>query len=465
MLKCPACGETLQTGYRAPCFRCSTYIGKENVAKSPTFSENMGVGIIPDVSSGTKIDLGYYILTREGELIVTFPEPKRHPVYGIYFSSIWKVNKTGELFKIFDPNGVINSYPAIGSDGTIYLGTYTHKLYALSAEGEKYWHVDIGHEVYAHISVDRKGIVYVAGFDKDGLYAVSPEGKIEWAFRVKGEIYSEPRFGRDRSIYFSDHERIYALDENGELKWSYNLPLVLDPPVIDDANEQIYFHSSEGEGKIVAFDFGGNLLWEITTMPESSDADHFLKGIMKSRKCFYNKGNPIETTKSGLLVYMESNRSVGNELMVLDLEGKEIGSLTLPPDSIYTVWGDTIFIGLKYGEVLAYSIDDITSSAEPLWEKSDPNPSIGLVVRGDKLINVGLIGMSAYNLSGELLWFFADPYLSLPKKEKVTKRITSLPIITDNGLLYSTEECDSSNEFYRLHLVRNESFIYNRIWL
>ena len=90
-------------------------------------------------------------------------------------------------WQTFTP-GYVTSSPALGSDGTVYVGSFDHKLYALDPD----------------------------------------TGKVRWSFATDAHIYSSPALadgpdGRTREIYIASADgSVYALDPSGHLLWRYD---------------------------------------------------------------------------------------------------------------------------------------------------------------------------------------------------------------------------------------------------
>ena len=71
----------------------------------------------------------------------------------------------------------VSSSPAIGSDGTVYVGSTDQKLYALSSKtGVKLWEFETGHWVQTSPAIGSDGTVYVGSRDKK-LYAIKADSK------------------------------------------------------------------------------------------------------------------------------------------------------------------------------------------------------------------------------------------------------------------------------------------------
>jgi len=77
----------------------------------------------------------------------------------------------------------VYSSPAIGSDGTVYVGSYDSKLYALSGKsGVKLWEFETGGRVSSSPAIGSDGTVYVGSDDKK-LYALNGKTGVKlWEF-------------------------------------------------------------------------------------------------------------------------------------------------------------------------------------------------------------------------------------------------------------------------------------------
>jgi len=83
---------------------------------------------------------------------------------------LWEF-KTGK-----SPFGV-NSSPAIGSEGTVYIGSWDNKLYAINGKsGVKLWEFETGYWVNSSPVIGSDGTVYVGSLDKK-LYALKTDSK------------------------------------------------------------------------------------------------------------------------------------------------------------------------------------------------------------------------------------------------------------------------------------------------
>jgi len=95
----------------------------------------------------------------------TKPEPKVDPT------------KHERFFWEFETGDVVSSSPAIGSDGTVYVGSEDKKLYAINGKsGDKLWEFETGGGVFSSPAIGSDGTVYVGSKDKK-VYAIKTDSK------------------------------------------------------------------------------------------------------------------------------------------------------------------------------------------------------------------------------------------------------------------------------------------------
>jgi len=107
--------------------------------------------------------------------------------------------------------GDVRSSPAIGSDGTIYVGSNDTALYAINPDGTKKWHFITLGPVESSPLIGPDGNIYVGSNDHN-LYVIDQEGRMIASFDLGGKIRSSPAMGLDGTIYVgSDDENVYAI--------------------------------------------------------------------------------------------------------------------------------------------------------------------------------------------------------------------------------------------------------------
>ena len=133
----------------------------------------------------------------------------------LYFGDTWlyirSLNPDGTLRWEYRTEGWITGCPALAEDGTLYVGSWDHYLYAFE----------------------------------------SSSGYLKWKFNAKGTISSSPVIGSNGTIYFgtmwdsTTGHRIWAVNPNGTEKWQYKTgdDIISDPAIGDDGT--IYIGSAD----------------------------------------------------------------------------------------------------------------------------------------------------------------------------------------------------------------------------
>ena len=94
------------------------------------------------------------------------------------------------------------SSPAIGSDGTIYVGSTNGCLYALNPNGTTQGVCNVGKPIYASAAIGPNGAIYV-GTASSNFYAFLPNGITQhvWTSTNRQEFYSSPAIAADGTVY------------------------------------------------------------------------------------------------------------------------------------------------------------------------------------------------------------------------------------------------------------------------
>lgn len=139
---------------------------------------------------------------------------------------IYGIDPFGVLQWDEDYSSSINSSPAIGADGTIYVGynSTTTSFVAVSPEdGSLIWEATLG-RISASAATGVDGTIYVPvanRADEGSVVALNPvDGSQIWQFDVGGRVQTTPAVGFDGCIYFgADTGEFYALRPDGTQKW------------------------------------------------------------------------------------------------------------------------------------------------------------------------------------------------------------------------------------------------------
>jgi len=179
----------------------------------------------------------------------------------------------------FKAGNAVFSSPAIAQDGTIYVGSCDHYLYAINPDGSLKWKFKTGNWVSSSPAIARDGTIYVGSWD-DYLYAINPGGSLKWKFKTGFLIESSPAIAQDGTIYVGSCDNyLYAINPDGSLKWKFktrkkNLiigaPVGSSPAIAQDGT--VYFGSYDHY--LYAINLDGSLKWKFKTegLIESSPA-------------------------------------------------------------------------------------------------------------------------------------------------------------------------------------------------
>ena len=99
---------------------------------------------------------------------------------------------------VFTPPFV--SSPAIASDGTVYVGSTDHFLYALNPDGTVKWRFETGGDLFASPTIGSDGTIYIGSADRQ-IYAINPNGTLKWIVPTKSVFTSSAAIAADGTIY------------------------------------------------------------------------------------------------------------------------------------------------------------------------------------------------------------------------------------------------------------------------
>ena len=176
---------------------------------------------------------------------------------------LYALETNGAVKWSFRTGREIHSSPAVALDGSVYVGSRDHDVYALTSAGRLKWRFATGAWVDSSPALAHDGTVYFGSWDKT-FYAVNPDGKARWRFTTQGEIVSSPAIGADGTIYFGSHDKtFYALDREGKKKWAYATrgPIISSPAIGPD--HALYLTSVDGNLYVLNED--GSLRWRFKT--------------------------------------------------------------------------------------------------------------------------------------------------------------------------------------------------------
>ena len=328
----------------------------------------------------------------------------------------------------YSTNGAINqSSPAIGADGTIYIGSRDDNLYALNSEnGSEKWIYQTSVLAGSSPAIGADGTVYIGGED---LYALNPEdGSLNWGYQTSSTTYSSPAISSDGTVYVASGDSyLYAIapptdgSQSGVLLWSYHV------------GGEIYYSSSAigADGTIY---IGGRNSYLYAIAPPDDDSQ---SGVLQWRYQTYDDIDSSPAIGSDGTVYVGSNDGY---LYAITPPGDDSQSGILrwryetgdDIDSSPTIGADgTVYIGSHDGYLYALNPSDGSLQWRYQTDGSiaDSSPAVG----ADGAIYVGSTDDYLYAISpptdgsqsGVLLWRF-----------QTGSSIHSSPAIAANGYVY-----------------------------
>lgn len=153
-----------------------------------------------------------------------------------------------------------NSSPAIGTNGTVYIGSNEGYLFALNPDLSFKWKwpnspLNASFNSSPALTADGKIII---GNENGNIYCLRDAGSFAeslWSYQVpSGEVFSSPAIDGGGYIYFADQSDsgfVYKLDPNGSRQWSVATGAeVYSSPALDDQGN-IFIASTSG--KVFAF--------------------------------------------------------------------------------------------------------------------------------------------------------------------------------------------------------------------
>jgi outer membrane protein assembly factor BamB len=156
---------------------------------------------------------------------------------------------------------LIDASPAIGTDGTIYFGTDPYgaqgivpqpadtNMFAVRPNGTLKWKLAIPAGIESSPAIGHDGTIYVGCYDSS-MYAVADSGGygvVKWRLVTDGPVDASPTVDGDGTIYIGSRDStLYAVNPNGSEKWRFETQGGIESSVSIDGNGYLYFGSFDG---------------------------------------------------------------------------------------------------------------------------------------------------------------------------------------------------------------------------
>ncbi len=166
--------------------------------------------------------------------------------------------------------GILSS-PAIADDGTIYFTSMSSKLFALNPDGTEKWNFSmvLSVDIWSSPAIGKDGTVYVGSHDdfNGRLYAINPDGTEKWRFQTESDVSSSPAIGNDGTIYIATGDgHLYAINPDGTKKWGFGFTGFADSSPAIGSDGTIYVGATR-EGALYAINHDGTKKWSLKLGP------------------------------------------------------------------------------------------------------------------------------------------------------------------------------------------------------
>lgn len=315
----------------------------------------------------------------------------------------------------FQTEGNIAGQPVVGDDGTVYVGSLDHHVYALTPAGEVRWSRDLGGAVYSTPALDGTGHLYV-GADSDFFFCLDvATGEVEWFLPTEDDVDTGVAIAPDGSLVFGAGEHVWSVAPDGTPRWRFRARVkVYTAPAIDD-DGTVYFGAQDDHVYALAPD--GTLRWRFHTTDDVDSA--------------------IVIGDDGTLYFGGDDRLVralsrdGEELWQHDVDGyvRAPVSLGARGDVLVPVFGPRprlVSLDARTGEqrwdfpISAGASSDLGVGSSPTVDSN-----------GDIYFGADDYYLYALDADGDLRWVF-----------RTADRLDSDPVIAPDGTLYFGSDDD-----------------------
>jgi outer membrane protein assembly factor BamB len=184
-----------------------------------------------------------------GSAVVTQPVPTadlRSAYVGTLLGDLVRLSLEGAVEWRRATGGRVYGAPAVGADGSVFVGTDDHALLAFSSTGELRFRLRTDDEVDVPLLVRKDAsVVFASGRE---VLAVSSRGNVMFRFAADRKVFTAVAEDDAGTLFFgSQDKRVYALTQNGILKWKTALGADVDgAPVVDD-DGSVFVGTDAGE--------------------------------------------------------------------------------------------------------------------------------------------------------------------------------------------------------------------------
>jgi len=323
--------------------------------------------------------------------------------------------RTERIKWTYDFGAPVLSNPAIGADGTLYIGS-SSGIYAINAQGQMTWKYDTINQVTASPAIGTDGTVYVPCFD-GYLYAINPDGTLKWTAPPSQNLltYSSPAIAPDGTIYVGGTSGLfYAFQPDGSVKWQYTTgEEMLSSPAIDSEGSVYIGGLTAGDSHVFAFPpEGGTPKWTFAATGGFFSSPSIGIGGEVIIGCRDNKVYALSPLDGSVIWSYEVEGPVDSSFAI----GSD-GAIYFGIGSMSTIYK---FYALEPTGALRWSLD----LDYPVVQSAPAIDKDGFIYATASSFLAGAI--FALSPDGNFIWSYAVP-----------SRIDASPVIAEDGTLYA----------------------------
>jgi outer membrane protein assembly factor BamB len=226
--------------YKAPGEYLVTVRAKDSLGRVSAWGRPRGIRVMPE-----PIQKG--VFPTEGAIVASPSLDLHGNIYvGDESGSFYSINPvTGNQRWVFKAKDAIYGAAAITGD-RVYFGSLDSNLYCLDTTGKQRWSLYFADEIYCTPAIGADGTIYV-GTDKGTLAAIAPNGKRRWVFRTSDDIAGSPTVGPKGEVYITS-DSVYCVDAKGRRRWAFGAPegdYFFASAVVDE-NGIVYVGNNDG---------------------------------------------------------------------------------------------------------------------------------------------------------------------------------------------------------------------------
>jgi|GEM_PF-3302838 len=201
-------------------------------------------------------------------------------------------------------DSIYQSSPAIAPDGTIYVGSNDHNIYAINPDGTLKWNYTTGDTIYSSPAIGSDGTIYIGSMWADRkVYAINPDGTLKWSYTTISDVSSSPAIDPSSGVIYvaasydpSWNGRMYAFYPNGTLVdgWPYNPSTgsswITASAAIREDGVILFGDFTNPRGVFRAISPDGTVLWQRTIPCPYGEIDIFSSAAIDSDGMIYFGG-------------------------------------------------------------------------------------------------------------------------------------------------------------------------------